>query len=114
MGKYKIVSPEYISNCLIEAMKAKLRSPKTVKLSFLKPFKRCDGKWQMFHFMWTDGKADYDFSDLGDGELPFYKCILFKGVVRKFPLGFIAEYIVYRDIESKMTTYLERFTAKRR
>lgn len=102
MQSYKIVSREYMSNCLVEAIKAKIRSPKTVKLYFLKPYKDCNRKWHMFHFMWTNGKADYDFSDLGNGDLPLYKCALFKGVVREFPLGFITKYIVYRDVESKI------------
>lgn len=74
---YKFVTPEYLSNCFIEAVRAKLRDPCHVKLYFRKPTKR-----QMFHFMWSDGKADYDFSDSGDGDLPWYKCLLFKGQIR--------------------------------
>lgn len=112
MESYKIDSRAYMSNCLVEAIKAKIRSPKAVKLYFLKPFRDCNDKWQMFHFMWTDGEFDYDFSDLGDGELPFYKCLLFKGVIRKFPLGFAVKYFVYRDVESTIDSSFRRLLGK--
>lgn len=96
-SKYEIISKEYCSNCMIEALKAKIRNPK-VELYFCKPIiKR--GHFQNFHFMWSDGKADYDFSDLE--ELPSDRCflnyILFKGVIRKFDLGFAEKYCKYRN-----------------
>lgn len=82
---------------MIEALKAKIRNPK-VKLYFCKPVIKI-GHFQNFHFMWSDGKADYDFSDLE--ELPSDRCILnyvlFKGVIRKFDLGFAEKYSKYRN-----------------
>lgn len=94
-SKYKIVSKEYYYNCMIEALKAKIRNPK-VKIYFCKPIiKR--GHFQNFHFMWSDGRTDYDFSDLNDGKMPWYKDFIFRGVLRKFPLGFAEEYSRYRN-----------------
>lgn len=89
------VTPEYVSNCLIEAIRAKLKDPRHVKLYFCKPTFAPD--YQMFHFMWSDSKADYDFSDSGHGETPWYKCLLFKGQIRRFKKGFAARYMAKRN-----------------
>lgn len=89
---FQYVTPEYVSNCLIEAAKAKLKDPRRVKLYFCKPNKR-----QMFHFMWSDSKADYDFSDRGHGKTLWYKCLLFKGQIRQFRKGFAAQYARQRN-----------------
>lgn len=51
----------------------------------------------MFHFMWSDGIADYDFSDLNDEEMPWYKDFIFKGYLRKFKRGFAKRYSTYRN-----------------
>ena len=92
---FRYVSPEYVSNCLIEAVKAKLKDPRRVKLYFCKPTFAPD--YQMFHFMWSDGKADYDFSDCGHGKTPWYRCLLFKGQIRQFKPGFAARYSSMRN-----------------
>lgn len=42
----------------------------------------------MMHFMWSDGTADYDFSDNEVEGLPWYKCFWFKGAIRQFEPGF--------------------------
>ena len=88
---FRYVTPEYVSNCMLEAFKAKLKDPRRVKLYFLKPrFK----PFRMFHFMWTDGKADYDFSDhYYDPEHNFPPKLFFRGHIRKFKQGFAARYI---------------------
>ena len=93
MQHFEYVSGEYCSNCLIEAVKAKLKDWPRVKIYFCKPTRS-----RMFHFMWTDGSADFDFSDNGvNGELPWYKCLRFQGRVRRFKLGFAADYAAYRN-----------------
>ena len=51
----------------------------------------------MLHFMWTDGEADYDFSDCEDRDKRWYECLLFKGRIRKFRLGFAARYTASRN-----------------
>lgn len=88
---------------MIEALKAKIRNPK-VKLYLRKPAIKI-GHFQNLHFMWSDGKADYDFSDLQ--ELPNDRCflnyILFKGVIRRFELGFAEKYTKYRNGKKKKT-----------
>lgn len=102
MGKqsYKIVSEEFLSNCMIEALKAKIRNP-NVKIYFCKPRITENGHFQMFHFMWTNGNADYDFSDLEENGLPPYRNLFFKGAIRKFDLGFAERYCKYRNGKCK-------------
>lgn len=96
MKKYEVVSKEYYSNCMIEAVKKKLQNHR-IKLYFCKPRITENGNFQMFHFMWSDGKADYDFSDLEERGLPPYRNLIFKGAVRKFELGFAEKYTNYRN-----------------
>lgn len=96
MSKYEVISKEYCSNCMIEALKAKIKNPK-VKIYFCKPRITENRNFQNFHFMWSDGKADYDFSDLEENGLPPYRNLLFKGVIRKFDLGFAERYCKYRN-----------------
>ena len=92
MKSFEIISNEYYSNCVIEALKAKIKDPKKIKIYFCKPRITENKHFQMFHFMWSDGKADYDFSDLHDGEMPWYQDFIFKGAIRKFDLGFAKRY----------------------
>lgn len=93
---FEVVSKEFYSNCMIEALKAKLHDTK-IKVFFCRPRITENGHFQMFHFMWTDGKADYDFSDLEENGLPPYRNLFFKGVIRKFDLGFAEKYCKYRN-----------------
>lgn len=95
-SNFKIISEEYYSNCLIEAVRAKLHNPQ-IKIYFCKPRIAENGRFQMFHFMWSDGVADYDFSDLNDEEMPWYKDFVFKGHLRKFKRGFAERYSMYRN-----------------
>ena len=96
MSKFEVISNEYYSNCMVEAIKAKLHNHK-VKIYFCKPRITENGNFQMFHFMWSDGESDYDFSDYGNIKLPWYKFPLFKGYIRKFDLGFAEKYARYRN-----------------
>ena len=45
--------PDFYSNCLIEAIKAKIKNPTNIKIMFVKPH----------HFMWYEKSSDkvYDF-----------------------------------------------------
>jgi hypothetical protein len=94
-GSYQYITDIYTSNCLIEAVKAKLKNTK-IKLYFCKP-RIVNGRFQMFHFMWSDGSYDYDFSDLEDQEMKWYRDFLFKGKVRQFEHGFAERYSRYRN-----------------
>lgn len=90
------ITHKYYSNCLIEAIKAKIKNHR-VKIYFCKPRIAKNGHLQMCHFMWSDGLADFDFADDGSTELPWYRSFWFKGAVRKFALGFAAWYTTYRN-----------------
>lgn len=93
-NQYIIVSKMFYSNCLIEAVKAKIRNPCRVKIYFCKP----KLKSQMPHFMWDDGKASYDFSVLGDNHNEcIFDYFIFKGCIRKFDLNFAKKYSIYRN-----------------
>lgn len=94
--KYEVVSKEYRSNCMVEALKAKINNS-GVTIYFCKPYIDKNGNFHMFHFMWSDGAADYDFSDLKENELPLYRSLIFRGVIRKFDLGFAEKYCRYRN-----------------
>ena len=91
MEKFEYITESYFSNCFIEAVKAKLKN-KNVKLYFCKP-----KKGQMFHFMWDDGNASYDFSNCEEDELKWFQCFLFSGRIRKFKKGFAKQYSQYRN-----------------
>ena len=93
---YCTVSKEYYSNCMIEAVRAKLHNP-AVKIYFCKPRITENGHFQMFHFMWSDGQADYDFSNLEEQEPVSHGIFVFRGAVRKFNLGFAETYSTYRN-----------------
>lgn len=95
-NKQNFISEEFYSNCCVEAIRAKLKN-KQVKIFFCKPRITENGHFQMAHFMWTDGKADYDFSDNEVDGLPWYKCFWFRGRIRKFNLGFAEKYSRYRN-----------------
>lgn len=95
---FRYVTHEYVSNCLIEAVKAKLKDPRHVKVYFCKPRITPNGHFQMLHFMWSNGTADYDFSDrYENGEKKWYQCLLFKGQIRQFKCGFAARYTAQRN-----------------
>ena len=55
----------------------------------------------MFHCMWSDGEADYDFSDLDNMEHSFYRDLFYKGVIRKLPIGFAKKYSQYRNSKKR-------------
>lgn len=97
--RFSVASGYYYSNCLIEALKAKIHNPK-VKIYFCKP-RIVNGNFQTFHFMWSDSDADYDFSDMHRGEMKWYKYFIFRGSIRKFNKGFAKKYSRYRNKKTK-------------
>lgn len=71
---------KFISNCLFQAIKYKLKNWKKVKIKYL----WYRGKrWYHLHFYWQDDEYDYDFSPcrLWCGQP------LFKGCIRKHKKG---------------------------
>lgn len=87
---------EYYSNCLIEALKQKIKFQK-IKLYFCKPRITENGNFQMCHFMWDDGENSYDFTDKEEEEMKWYKCFWYKGHIRKLEKGFAEKYSNYRN-----------------
>lgn len=86
-GEHSITMPFY-SNCLFEAIKAKLADPKHVRLVFI----RCSLN-EVFcpHFLWTDGQYDYDFGV--HHMLPsLFHVIWFQGTIRRYKKGFAIRY----------------------
>lgn len=73
----------FYSNCFIEAMKAKIKNPKGIKLTHI-PSKYNEIFWP--HWMWSDGEYDYDFGI--DRHLKWYEKLWFKGSIRKRKVGF--------------------------
>lgn len=85
---------EYYSNCLIEAIKAKIRNPK-VKLMYVPMFLNdvyCP------HMTWLDDEGEHDFHC--KGHLSWYKLIWYKGYIRTVHRGSYKAYIS-RMIEYK-------------
>lgn len=101
MENFRYITPEFVSNCCIEAIKAKLKNWCGVKIYFCKPRITENRNFQFMHFMWSDGVYDYDFSDKGNTDLPWYKCFVFSGAIREFPLGFAERYCKYRNKKEK-------------
>ena len=81
-----IISKDFYSNCLFEALKAKLKNPK-VKITYVSPFVN-----EVFcpHFLWSDGKSDYDFGI--ERYLKLHERLWFKGHIRQRALGFNEKY----------------------
>lgn len=73
------------SNCFFEAVKAKARHPFNVKITIVPCSEaKCP------HFLWSDGKFDYDFGV--ERRLVGAQILLFRGYVRRRGLGFNQKY----------------------
>ena len=85
----------FYSNCLWEALKAKLRNWKSVKIYILPPkyneVKCC-------HFMWTDGVHDYDFGV--NRYLRWYQRLWFRGTINRHKLGWAQRLIRHRKFQN--------------
>ena len=86
----------FYSNCFIEAVKAKIKSPKRVRLTYLSPLIN-----EVFcpHWMWSDGEYDYDFGV--ERYLKWYERLWFKGCIRKRALGFNEKWKALRKEKTK-------------
>ena len=79
------VKGPFYSNCMVEAIKAKLKHPMRVKITILK-----SSKVGLPHFLWSDGEADYDFGV--ERHLTELEKLWFFGCIRKRNLGFNVNY----------------------
>lgn len=89
MSQFKIVSKDYYSNCLIEAIKAKLKDWKHIKITYVSPF---DNEVFCPHILWSDGRYDYDFGNEGKGDQGLANWTLHKGHIRQRELGYNEKY----------------------
>lgn len=85
----EIISKDFYSNCMIQAFIHKIKGWNNVSIFYLAPRYR---EIYMPHFMWTDGKYDYDFGIEKNLTLAI-KFLFFKGHIRKYPLGRNKKYI---------------------
>lgn len=85
----KIISKDYYSNCLIEAIKAKIKNPKKIKITVCMPWEN-----EVFcpHILWSDGIYDYDFGNEGMGDQGLFNWTLHKGHIRQRELGYNQKY----------------------
>lgn len=88
----KIVKGPFLSNCLLEAAKAKIRHPVKTKITaVLHSEAGCP------HFLWSDGEYDYDFGV--EQRLSGAQILLFRGYIRRRELGFNQR---YRELMRRM------------
>lgn len=100
--EFEYIGKPYKSNCLLEAVKAKLRNPKKVTIYFCPPRITENGNFQWCHFLWSDTLHSFDFSDDEASELPWYKTIWYEGKIRMFDGDFARHYAKYRRSTGKM------------
>lgn len=99
------ISKDFYSNCFIEAIRAKIKDPRHVKIFI------CWSKYNEApcpHIMWSDGKADYDFGT-SDYIPIFFAWTIHRGHIRKRRLGSAQRYIQYRK---RMYSKVRRFQKK--
>ena len=85
MKEVEYIKGPFYSNCLLEALKAKIKHPLKVKITVvLKSEANCP------HFLWSDGKNDYDFGV--ERYLNKFQKFWFYGYIRKRKLGFNNKY----------------------
>ena len=87
------ISHSFYSNCLIQAMKAKLKDWKNVKITYIPP-KYGESYFFVPHFLWSDGVNDYDFGI--EKHLKLHEVFFFKGRIRRRPLGWNRKYKAMR------------------
>lgn len=87
----------FYSNCMIEALKAKLKDWNNIKITYI------PAKYNEIlcpHFLWSDGKYDYDFGT--NKYLKWYERIWFYGEIRKRNLGWNERWKQYRVSKEKI------------
>lgn len=93
----KIISEGYYSNCLIEAIKAKIRNP-SIKLHFCKPYRKPNGRIGSMHILWEDDNYSYDFSDIDWSDNGhFWQYFWYKGYIRQWPKDFAKKFSSKRN-----------------
>ena len=98
-----VVDPVYMSNCLLEAIKEKIKKPKSIKIhkkgSWFEIF-TC--KWP--HFYWIEAKGEMNYKYHFRAEIfnqPFLKQIWFEGRIERFIDKNIKEIIYDTKMDTK-------------
>lgn len=81
----EIVKGPFLSNCFLEAAKAKIKHPIKVRVTVVP---RSEANCP--HFLWSDGVYDYDFGV--ERRLQGVQVLLFCGYIRRRGLGFNVKY----------------------
>lgn len=84
-----IISRDFYSNCLFQALLHKLKHPTKTKLTYIRP-KYGESFFFVPHFLWSDGEYDYDFGV--EKFIKPYQVFWFKGNVRRRKLGWNEQY----------------------
>ena len=90
----EIIKGPFWSNCLFEAVKAKIKHPFMVKVTIVP---RSEANCP--HFLWSDGEYDYDFG--AERRLTGAQILLFRGYIRRRGLGFNKKYKERMRIRSR-------------
>lgn len=100
--KGQIITNEFSSNCLIEAIKAKCKNPKDVKLYFCWPYIKPTGGLGSMHLLWEDKNYSYDFSDAEYSDNhSFIELFWYRGYIRRWPKGFARRFAKHRNYRRK-------------
>lgn len=97
-------SEMFYSNCFVEMLKHKIRNWKNTKVTYIPPRYN-----EVFcpHFMWSDGKYDYDFGV--ERHLKWYEVFWFKGCIRCRKLGWNQKWKSYRMAKKNRNAEYEEF-----
>lgn len=108
----KQISKVFYSNCLFEALKAKIKDPKNVKILIVpKKLSKRDGRTRRgFHCFWKIGDLVYDFKCESNVKY-FWQMFLFKGYIR------VNSYIKYDlmmhwDLEAYLSKISKKYGKK--
>lgn len=110
----EIISAFYYSNCLLEALKAKVLNPRT-ELHFCLPYKRPSRGIGSSHVLWEDDDYSYDFSDEEwDDSGKFWQYFWYRGCIRRWPKEFAGSFSAKRNRMAKKSWTLMWLGLKRR
>lgn len=100
-------SEMFYSNCFVEMLKHKIKDWKNTKVTYIAPRYN-----EVFcpHFMWSDGKYDYDFGI--ERHLKWYEVFWFKGCIRCRKLGWNQKWKSYRMAKKNRNAEYEEFFSR--
>ena len=76
-------SVNFYSNCLIEALKAKIKHPIKTKIRMV-----VIPDSLIPHFIWVNNNTIKEFGNVDVGDIKWYKSFLYKGYIQKHNISF--------------------------